>query len=468
METLLPDFDYAPAPVDPAASMLRERYGFFAGGDWCEAAGGSFTTLDPATEKPLADVSRASAEDVDRAVRAARRAYDKYWRKLRPAERAKHLFRLNRAVGERARELSLVQTLDAGTPIRRSREDVTQSLATLFVYAGWADKLQWAVRAGERTRPLGVVASFGTGNAPALEAACALAPALAAGNAAIFVPGEAAPLAALVIAQASLDADLPPGVISIVTGDARTRAALADHADVDAVASRGPREQCVALARDLAGTRKRALLKPEASGALFVFDDAPLDQAVEGIVRSLWMERGPFAPATARLFVQESVLDDVVESLRERLATLRLGDPLDANSDVGPLPTRERRDAAEAYLRASLESGATAIPADRKTPERGYWCAPALVRGAAPSHASAVQPCTPVVPVSSFRTLDEALEIAGVKAGASAGVWTSSGQLAACLAERLRAGTVWCNAYERYDPSAHDGGASSLRDYLNT
>jgi len=451
MDTLEPQFDYAPAPTQGGPSILRARYGMLAGGAWSEAAGGVFATVDPATEKPLAEVARASSDDVERAVRAARRGYEKYWRKLRPSERAKHLFRLSRAVSERARELALVQTLDAGTPIRRSREhDVPSAIATLFTYAGWADKLAWAVRAGERTRPLGVVASFGSGSSPALEAACALGPALAAGNAAIFVPSEHAPLAALVLAQAGLEADLPPGVLSIVTGDARTRNAFVDNADVDAIATGGAREACAAIARALAGTQRRAVLRPELPGIVIVCDDAPLDAAVEGIVRSALLERGPYAPDALRVLVQESILSETIALLHERLRTLRIGDPLDENSDGGPALTDARREDLETFVKAALEAGATVARGVGPLPERGFWHVPA-------------------VPLFGFRTIAEALEKAHAfgRIG-GAGIWTSSGQGAVYLAERLAAETVWCNGYARFDPTTYAGGAAALRAYLHT
>ena len=466
-----PQFDYAPAPAETGPSILRARYGLFIGGAWCEAAGGVFATIDPATEKPLSEIARASSDDVERAVRAARRGYDKYWRKLRPVERVKHLFRLTRAVGERAGELALVQTLDAGTPIRRSREhDVAQTLATLFAYAGWADKLAWTVRAGERARPLGVVAAFGAGPAPALEAACALGPILAAGNAAIYVPSEDAPLTALVLAQAALDADLPPGVLSMVTGDARTRAALLEDEGVDAVALRGPRSQCVAIAQALAGSSKRGVLRPDAAGLLIVCDDAPLDQAIEGVVNAVWLEPGPFAPAASRLFVQESVLPEVLERLEERLGTIRQGDPLDENTDRGPLLSRARREAVEAYVRAAVEAGAAETRRSAAaTPERGFWYSPTLLRDTGPASGDGLVPCAPALPVFAFRTAAEALDrVAAAGRTGGAGVWTSSGQTAGFFAQRLAAESVWCNAYERYDASAYAAGAAALRAYLHT
>lgn len=462
-------FVLAPAPVEAPGAVLRGRYGLFAGGDWCEAAGGSVASIDPANERPLAEVGRASPEDVERAVRGARRAYDKYWRKLRPAERAKHLFRLARAVGERSGELALVQSLDAGTPIRYGREhDLPQTLATFFAYAGWADKLPWAVRAGERTRPLGVIAAIGAGHSPALDAACAIAPALAAGNAVVFVPSEATPLTALSLAQACLDADLPPGVVNIVTGDARTRAALLDHGDVDAVTLRGPRRQCIEVERALAGMRKRAVARPVAGGSIFVFEDAPLEAAVEGIVRSVWLQRGPFAPDVVRLFVQESVLAETLDLLEERLRGIRHGDPLDENTDLGPLETAERRDAVAAFVRRAVADGASALASDASLPERGFWYAPTVLRDV-PGGPGSAAPCLPAMPLTSFRTAREALDRAkGLGRASGAGVWTSSGQLAAFVAERLPAAAVWCNAYERFDVGAHDGGASGLRDLLHT
>jgi len=466
-DTLVPTFDYAPAPTPRETAALRERYGLFVGGAWCDAAGGTFVTFDPATERPLAEVARASDDDVDKAVRLARRGYEKYWRKLRPSERAKHLFRFALAAGERARELAPLEALDAGTPIRQARASgIPDAVATLFHYAGWADKLAWALRPGERARPLGVVASIAAGPSPLLAAAVAIGPALACGNTVVLMPAEAAPLGALALAQAALEADLPPGVLSVVTGDAHTRTALADDPGVDGVEFAGSRAAGSTLARNLAGTPKRPILRLDSPGLLIVYDDAPLEQAVEGMVRAAFMHRGPFAPAAARMLVQESVLATVLQMLEERLATLRHGDPLDENTDVGPLLSRRERETAENFVRAAVEEGARLLQPPWLAPELGFWHPATIVAGVQPPQSVArTEPPASVVPVLSFRTVEESLERAGGFGPArGAGIWTSSLQLAAFAAGRLRTPSVWCDAFDRYDPA---GAGVMLREYLN-
>ncbi len=451
MSATVPGLEYAPALEPAGAIAFRKRYGLLIGGVWAPPEkDASSPALDPATEAPLTSVAVASAADVDKAVRAARRGYDKYWCKLRPAERAKYLFRIAAALDERLREIALVETLGSGRPIRTTLEhDAPHAAATIFYHAGWADKLEWAARPLERARALGVVGAIVSSEASLLGAARKLAPALACGNTLVLKPANATPLDALLLGQICVDAALPPGVVNVVTGDAKTAVALVDHPDVDAIAFSGAANIGKAIARAAAATPKRLSLTLSGQSTVVVYEDAPLDQAIEGIV----------AATGARLLVQESVLGDVLVRLGERLKTLRHGNPLDRNTDVGPLPSRKRRDALAALVARAQEQGAQLVQAAWQPPERGFWF-PA-------SYA-----------IETFRTVDESLERAGAsRSGFTAALWTLSGQLALYAARWLRAGVIWCNAFDRFDPSApfggyrefgsgRDGGLAGLREYL--
>ena len=479
----LPPFEYAPSRASLSSLELRERYGLYIGGEWLAASGGTaFATIDPATENVLAQIAYAELPDVDRAVRAARRGYDKYWRKLSGAERAKYLFRLARAVADRAQQFAILETLDGGKPIRRSREvDVPQAHAHFFHHAGWADKLAWAVQGPERARPLGVVAALAPHAVPLWSAARKVAPALACGNTVVLKPSETTPLSALLLAEACRDADMPPGVVNVVTGDARTGALLVEHEAVNAVAFGGTVEAGKAVRRTIAGTAKRCSLELGARSAILVFDDAPLDQAIEGIVSTFYGNATHLTSAGARLLVQESIAAEVIERLRERLKTLRHGDPLDENTDVGPLPSRAQRDAARESVAAAVADGAEAIAAPWTPPERGFWMPATFLSGVQPSHRIARDDSESAAPaLLTFRTPDEAIARANAAGeGLSAAVWSSTGALALYAAQRLTAGVVWCDALNRFDPSApyggrktsglgREGGIAGLREYLET
>ncbi len=360
-------FDYAPAP-ETTKAVLREQYGLFIGGRWSNPAGRTFfDTVNPATEERLASVAQANAEDVDRAVRSARRAYDKYWRKMRPSERAKYIYRIARAITERSRELAVVETLDGGKPIKESRDfDVPAAAAHFFYYAGWADKLEYAMRAGAKAEPLGVAGQIVPWNFPLLMATWKIAPALACGNTVVLKPAETTPLTALMLAQIVLEADLPPGVVNVVTGEGSTGAALVAHEDVDKIAFTGSTEVGKAISRALAGSGKRLTLELGGKAAHLVFADAPLDQAIEGIVNGIYFNQGHVCCAGSRLLVEEGVHDEVVVRLTERLQTLRLGDPMDKNTDIGAINSRMQLD----KIGGSCKAASTREPSWCSSPAR--------------------------------------------------------------------------------------------------
>jgi aldehyde dehydrogenase (NAD+) len=479
--TLVPTFDYTPS-LESTTVEIRERYGHFIGGEWtAPGSGESFATINPATEQTLAEVAAGDAADVDRAVRAARRGYEKYWRKLRPGERAKYIFRIARALSERSREFAMLETLDVGKPIRESRDfDLPQASAHFFYHAGWADKLAWATRGAERSRPLGVVGAIVPWNFPLLIAAWKIAPALACGNTIVLKPAETTPLTALLLAQVCLEAELPPGVVNVVTGAGRTGAALVEHPDVDKLSFTGSTEVGKEILRATAGTKKRLALELGGKSAIVVYDDAPLDQAIEGIVNAIYFNAGHVCCAGSRLLVQENIHEEVVERLRARVEMLRHGDPLDKNTDIGAINSRRQRDSIVELVRSGVEEGATLVQAPARFPERGFWFPASFFVNVAPTHRIAREEIFgPVLSVMTFRTPDEAIERANnLPYGLSAGIWTSNGQLGLYTAQRLQAGVVWCNTFNQFDPSSpfggykesgfgREGGLAGLREYLD-
>jgi aldehyde dehydrogenase (NAD+) len=483
MTQAVTDFGYAPALESTASVSLRERYGLFIGGEWVAPADGrTFASTNPATEDTLALASSASAADVDRAVRAARRGYEKYWRKLKPAERAKYIYRIARVMSERAREFAVLETLDGGKPIRESRDfDIPQATAHFFYHAGWADKLAWAVNGPERTRALGVVGAIVPFNFPLLIAAWKIAPALACGNTVVLKPAETTPLTALAFADVCAEADLPPGIVNVVTGDGSTGAALVEHPDIDKITFTGSTEVGKSILRATAGTPKRVALELGGKSAFVVYDDAPLDQAIEGIVAAIYFNAGHVCCAGSRLLVQESIADEVVERLRARLATIRHGDPLDKNTDIGAINSRAQRDRIADLVQSGIDEGATLVQVPWTPPERGYWYPASFFTNVQPTYRIAREEIFgPVLSIMTFRTPDEAIERANnIPYGLAAGVWTSSGTLALYTAQRLGAGVVWCNTFNQFDPSSpfggmkesgfgREGGIAGLRAYLDT
>ena len=473
-------FDYAPAP-ESARPQIREDYGLFIDGRWTRPESGAFfETVNPANETPLARVAQANAADVDRAVRAARKAYDKYWRKLKSADRAKYIYRIARGITERSRELAVLETMDGGKPIKESRDfDIPTSAAHFFYHAGWADKLEWVMRAGREAQSLGVCGQIVPWNFPLLMAAWKLAPALACGNTVVLKPAETTPLTALALAQIIEEADLPPGVVNVVTGDGTTGAALVEHPDVDKIAFTGSTEVGKAIARRLGGSDKRLTLELGGKAAHIVFADAPMDQAIEGVVNGIYFNQGHVCCAGSRLLVEERVHDEIVVRLTERLQTLRLGDPLDKNTDIGAINSRAQLERIEELVRSGVEQGATLVQQQCDLPSRGFFFPASFFTNVHQSHRIAREEIFgPVLSILTFRTPDEAVEKANnTPYGLSAGVWTEKGSKNMWVAQRLRAGVVWCNTFNQFDPSSpfggyresgfgREGGVHGLYEYL--
>ena len=456
-----PDWDYAPAPESADIVSIAPRYGLFIGGEFVPPAdGGSFATLNPATEEPLAEVAQAGPQDVDRAVAAARAAYDGAWGATPGRERAKYLYRIARVIQERAREFAVLESLDNGKPIRESRDvDIPLAAAHFFYYAGWADKLEHA-GFGPDPRPVGVAGQVIPWNFPLLMAAWKLAPALAAGNTCVLKPAETTPLTALLLAEVIAEAGLPPGTVNILTGDGATGAALVAHPGVDKVAFTGSTEVGKEIQRAVAGTGTRLTLELGGKAANVVFDDAPLDQAVEGIVNGIFFNQGHVCCAGSRLLVQESVADTVLDRLKRRLGTLRLGDPLDKNTDIGAVNSRQQLDKITELSAAGEQEGAQRWSPACSLPDRGYWFPPTVFSGVSQAHRIAQEEIFgPVLSVLTFRTPEEAVAKANnTPYGLSAGIWTEKGSRIFWMAQRLRAGVIWANTYNRFDPASPFGG----------
>src|SRR6187431_2142434 len=452
--------EYAPAPESRGILNLRDAYGLFIDGDFVEGTGESFATISPADESHIATISAASEADVDRAVAAARRAYEKTWSKLSGRERGKYLFRIARLVQERARELAVAESLDNGKPIKESRDvDIPLVAAWFFYYAGWADKLDHA-GLGADPRALGVAGQIIPWNFPLLMLAWKIAPALAAGNTVVLKPAETTPLSALIFAEILQQADLPPGVVNIVTGAGATGAALVRHPDVDKVAFTGSTAVGREIAKAVAGTDKKVTLELGGKAANIIFEDAPIDQAIDGIVTGIFFNQGQVCCAGSRLIVQESIHDEVVERLKVRLSTLRLGDPLDKNTDIGAINSLEQLNRVRELSRIGEEEGAERWTSDCVIPDRGFWFAPTIFTNVQSSHRIARDEIFgPVLSVLTFRTPAEAIEKANnTPYGLSAGIWTDKGSRILAVADKLRAGVVWANTFNRFDPSSPFGG----------
>ena len=455
------DWEYASAPESRDIVSIRDEYGLFTGGDFVTPLSGEhFATVNPASEEPLASVAQAGRDDVDRAVAAARRAYDTSWGTMPGAERAKYLYRIARVIQERAREFAVLESLDNGKPIKESRDvDIPLAAAHFFYHAGWADKLPYAGY-GPDPRPIGVAGQVIPWNFPLLMAAWKLAPALATGNTCVLKPAETTPLSALLLAEVIREADLPPGTVNIITGDGRAGRDLVAHPGVDKVAFTGSTEVGKQIQRVIAGTGKRLSLELGGKAANIVFDDAPLDQAVEGIVNGIFFNQGHVCCAGSRLLVQESVAETLLEALKRRLETLRLGDPLDKNTDIGAINSREQLDKITALAAAGEAEGGQRWSPPCPLPARGYWFPPTVFSGVSQSHRIAREEIFgPVLSVLTFRTPEEAVTKANnTPYGLSAGVWTEKGSRILAMAQRLRAGVVWANTYNRFDPASPFGG----------
>ncbi|GLZ05962.1 betaine-aldehyde dehydrogenase [Actinomadura sp. NBRC 104412] len=474
------DFQYAPAPESRAVVDIRPSYGLFIGGEFVDGHGEPFKSIDPSNEEPLAEIACADAADVDRAVAAARAAYDGVWGTMPGRERAKYLYRIARIVQERSRELAVLESIDNGKPIRESRDvDLPLVAAHFFYYAGWADKLGHA-GFGPDPRPLGVAGQVIPWNFPLLMLAWKIAPALACGNTVVLKPAETTPLTALAFAEICRQADLPPGVVNIVTGAGDTGRALVEHDGVDKVAFTGSTEVGRQIARAVAGTRKKLTLELGGKAANVIFEDAALDQAVEGVVNGIFFNQGHVCCAGSRLLVQESVADELLDRLKRRMTTLRVGDPLDKNTDVGAINSAEQLAKIRALSEIGEREGATRWSPPCELPQRGFWFVPTVFTGVAQSHRIAREEIFgPVLSVLTFRTPAEAVEKANnTPYGLSAGVWTEKGSRILWMAERLRAGVVWANTFNKFDPASpfggykesgfgREGGRHGLEAYLN-
>jgi aldehyde dehydrogenase (NAD+) len=454
-------WDYAPAPEARDIVTLEDRYGLYIGGELVEPRSGEyFATIDPSQEEPLAEVAQAGKEDVDLAVKAARDAFENGWSGVSPAERAKYLFRIARILQERSREFAVLESLNGGKPIRESRDvDLPLSAAHFFYYAGWADKLEYAFP-NRKPKPIGVAGQIIPWNFPLLMLSWKIAPALAAGNTVVLKPAETTPLSALLFADVLRQAELPPGVVNIVTGDGRVGAELVKHEEVDKIAFTGSTEVGKAIQRELAGTDKKLTLELGGKAANIIFDDAALDQAVEGIVNGIYFNQGHVCCAGSRLLVQESIYEPVIEKLKLRLKTLRVGDPLDKNTDVGAINSKQQLDKIKELVAAGAEEGAEIYQPPCKLPEKGYWFVPTVFTNVAQSYRIAQEEIFgPVLSVLTFRTPDEAVEKANnTPYGLSAGVWTEKGSRILSMARRLEAGVIWANTYNRFDPTSPFGG----------
>jgi aldehyde dehydrogenase (NAD+) len=454
-------FDYAPAPEARDLVQLEPRYGLFVGGEWVEPRSGEYeTSISPATEEPLAEFAYAGTEDVDLAVGTAREAFENGWSGLPASERAKYLFRIARILQERSREFAVLESLDGGKPIKESRDvDLPLAAAHFFYYAGWADKLEYAFP-NRNPRPLGVAAQVIPWNFPLLMLSWKIAPALATGNTVVLKPAETTPLSALLFCDVLRQAGLPPGVVNIVTGDGRAGAALVKHPDVDKVAFTGSTEVGKEIQRAIAGSGKRLTLELGGKAANVIFDDAALDQAVEGVINGIYFNQGHVCCAGSRLLVQESIQEQLIAKLKRRMGTLRVGDPLDKNTDVGAINSKQQLEKIQELVASGEQEGAEIYQPPCVLPEKGWFFPPTIFTSVAQSYRIAQEEIFgPVLSVLTFRTPDEAIEKANNTAyGLSAGVWTEKGSRILSMAQRLRAGVVWANTFNRFDPTSPFGG----------
>jgi aldehyde dehydrogenase (NAD+) len=455
------EWEYAPAPEARDIVQLKERYGLYVGGAEVEPRTGEwFASISPSTEEHLFEVAQAGEEDVGLAVAAARDAFENGWSELASSERAKYLFRLARIIQERSRELAVAESLDGGKPIRESRDvDVPLAAAHFFYYAGWADKLEYAFP-NRSPRPLGVAAQIIPWNFPLLMLAWKIAPALACGNTVVLKPAETTPLTAMLFADICRQAELPPGVVNLVTGDGTTGAYLVQNEGIDKLAFTGSTDVGKLIMRELAGRDVRMTLELGGKAANIVFDDAALDQAVEGIVNGIYFNQGHVCCAGSRLLVQESIYEPLLEKLKRRISTLRVGDPLDKNTDVGAINSKAQLEKIRELVASGEEEGAEIFQPACTLPERGYWFVPTLFTNVAQSYRIAQEEIFgPVLSVLTFRTPEEAVEKANnTPYGLSAGVWTEKGSRILWMVERLRAGVVWANTFNRFDPTSPFGG----------
>lgn len=474
-------WSYAPAPESKSAATINKQYDLFINGAWQKPSSKKyFDTINPANEEKLSEVAEANEADVNKAVVAARNAYEKVWRKMSAKERAKYIFRIARMVQEKARELAIIESLDGGKPIRESRDfDVPTAANHFFYYAGWADKLEYAFP-NRNPQSLGVAGQIIPWNFPLLMAAWKIAPALATGNTVVLKPAETTPLSALKLAEIIQESDLPPGVVNIITGAGATGAAIVKHPDINKIAFTGSTEVGKIIQKAIAGTHKKATLELGGKAANIIFEDAPLDQAVEGVINGIFFNQGHVCCAGSRLYVQESVAKQVIKKLKDRLESLIVGDPLDKNTDIGAINSKQQLETIHKYLKIGKQEGAEMYETSCALPRKGFWCRPTLFTNVAQSNRIAQEEIFgPVLAVLTFRTEDEVIEKANnTPYGLSAGVWTDKGSKVFNMTRRMRAGVVWANTFNKFDPTSpfggykesgfgREGGLHGLLPYLN-
>jgi len=472
---------YAPAPESQDHIQLNKKYGHFIGGKFTQPSSGKyFKTLNPSTGKPIADIAQGDERDINKAVRAARQAYKKHWSKITGAERGKYIYRIARMIQERAREFAVIESLDGGKPIRESKGiDIPLAAAHFFYYAGWADKLDYAFP-NRKPESLGVAGQIIPWNFPLLMAAWKIAPALATGNTVVLKPAETTPLTALKLAELIQDADLPPGVVNIVTGDGKTGSALVNHRGIDKIAFTGSTDVGKLIQKSVAGTGKKVTLELGGKAANIIFEDAPIDQAVEGIINGIYLNQGHVCCAGSRLFVQESIVSVVIQKLKDRMETLIVGDPLDKNTDVGAINSKSQLNTIQNYIDIGKNEGAHYYESSCALPENGgYWCRPSLFTNTSQSSRIVQEEIFgPVLTVQTFRTVEEVIQKANnTHYGLSAGVWTDKGSKIFKLTSKLKAGVIWANTFNKFDPTSpfggykesgfgREGGLHGLADYL--
>ena len=475
------DWEYSPAPESTEHIHIEKKNNLFINGEFIPPVKGTyFETINPANEEKLADVAKAEQADVDKAVKAARSAYDKVWSKMKPAERGKYIYRIARLIQERAREFAVIESMDSGKPIRESRDiDIPLVSAHFFYYAGWADKLEYAFP-GKQAKPIGVAGQIIPWNFPLLMAAWKLAPALATGNTVVLKPAETTPLTALKLAEIIQEADLPPGVVNIINGAGKTGQALVEHPDIDKIAFTGSTEVGKLIMKAMAGTRKKYTLELGGKAANIIFEDAAIDQAVEGIINGIFFNQGHVCCAGSRLFVQESVAETVISKLKDRMETLIVGDPLDKNTDIGAINSKMQLDKIKMYVDIGKNEGGTIHQSSCKLPKKGYWYAPTLFADVSQSHRIVQEEIFgPVLAIQTFRTVDEVITKANnTPYGLSGGVWTDKGSKIFKVSQAIRSGVLWANTFNKFDPASpfggykesgmgREGGLEGLMPYVN-
>lgn len=453
-------WEYAPAPESTDHIQLKKQYELFIDGKWVKPTENKyFDTINPANTQKLARIAHAQKKDVDKAVKAAAKAFTT-WSKIEGKDRAKYIYRIARTIQERSREFAVIETMNGGKPIRESRDiDVALAAHHFFYYAGWADKLNYAFP-GKSPQPIGVAAQIIPWNFPLLMAAWKLAPALATGNTVVLKPAETTPLTALKLAELIQECDIPPGVVNIVTGFGDTGAALVEHNAVNKIAFTGSTPVGKFIQKSIAGTQKKLTLELGGKAAHIILDDAPIDQAVEGIINGIFFNQGHVCCAGSRLFVQENVADKVIKKLKQRMKTLIVGDPMDKNTDIGAINSKEQLQKINYYIQCGIKEGAEIYQPESNLPSKGYFCKPTLFLHTAQSNRIVQEEIFgPVLAVQTFRTIEEVIEKANnIPYGLSAGVWTNKGSRIFNLTSQLKAGVIWANTYNQFDPSSPFGG----------